>query len=57
VARIRVFAHDIQWPVAHPVGESTVKSHVKHVLGKMHAANRPQATARYLRMVHRREAA
>ncbi|MEA2171739.1 MAG: hypothetical protein QOF76_5039 [Solirubrobacteraceae bacterium] len=34
------------------ISESTVKSHVKHVLRKMHVANRAQAVARYLRMVH-----
>jgi DNA-binding NarL/FixJ family response regulator len=32
------------------VSEGTVKFHVKNILRKMHAANRAEATSRYLRM-------
>ncbi len=35
------------------VSEGTVKFHVKNVLRKMHASNRAQATARYLRLIMR----
>ncbi|CUU59790.1 GAF domain-containing protein [Parafrankia irregularis] len=33
------------------VSETTVKSHVKHILRKLHAANRAEAIARYLGLV------
>ena len=32
------------------VSEGTVKSHVKHILRKMHAANRAQAVSTYVRI-------
>jgi ATP/maltotriose-dependent transcriptional regulator MalT len=34
---------------AQPVAEGTVKSHVKHILRKMVAANRTEAVARFHR--------
>ena len=33
------------------IAESTVKSHVKHILRKMHAANRAQAVSCYMRLL------
>lgn len=35
------------------ISEATVKSHVKHLLRKLHAANRAEAVSRYLRIVSR----
>ena len=32
------------------ISESTVKSHVKHILRKLRAANRAEAVARYFRL-------
>lgn len=34
------------------LSEGTVKSHVKHILRKLHVANRAQAAAKYIRLVH-----
>jgi DNA-binding NarL/FixJ family response regulator len=36
------------------VSEGTVKFHVKNILRKLHAANRAEATSRYLRLTLRR---
>ncbi|MHB8696263.1 MAG: response regulator transcription factor, partial [Solirubrobacteraceae bacterium] len=33
------------------ISGGTVKSHVKHILRKLHAANRAEAVARYMRQV------
>jgi DNA-binding CsgD family transcriptional regulator/GAF domain-containing protein len=35
------------------ISEATVKSHVKHLLRKLHAANRAEAVSRYMRIVSR----
>ena len=32
------------------ISEGTVKSHVKHILRKLRAANRAEAVSRYLRL-------
>jgi DNA-binding NarL/FixJ family response regulator len=37
------------------ISEGTVKSHVKHILRKLRAANRAEAVARYLRIVLREQ--
>ena len=37
------------------VSEGTVKFHVKNILRKLHAANRAEATSRYLRLTMRHE--
>jgi DNA-binding NarL/FixJ family response regulator len=34
------------------ISEGTVKSHVKHVLRKLRAANRAEAVSRYMRIVN-----
>ena len=39
------------------VAEGTVKFHVKNILRKLQAANRAEATSRYLRLTLRRPAA
>ena len=36
------------------ISEGTVKSHVKHILRKLRAANRAEAVSRYMRMMHAR---
>jgi DNA-binding NarL/FixJ family response regulator len=33
------------------IAEGTVKSHVKHILRKLHAANRAQAVSCYMRLL------
>ena len=42
--------------IAHKltISEGTVKSHVKHILRKLHASNRAEAVSRYLRLSSRR---
>jgi DNA-binding NarL/FixJ family response regulator len=35
------------------ISEGTVKSHVKHILRKLHVGNRAEAVARYLQLVLR----
>ena len=37
------------------ISEGTVKSHVKHILRKLRAANRAEAVARFMRIVHASE--
>ncbi len=37
------------------VSQGTVKFHVKNILRKLHAANRAEATSRYLRLTMRHE--
>ena len=37
------------------VSEGTVKFHVKNILRKLHAANRAEATSRYLRLTMRHD--
>ena len=37
------------------LSEGTVKFHVKNVLRKLHAANRAEATSRYLRLTLNRD--
>jgi len=37
------------------ISEGTVKSHVKHILRKLGAANRAEAVCRYLRTQARRQ--
>lgn len=36
------------------ISEGTVKSHVKHILRKLRAANRAEAVSRYMRLMHSR---